>query len=300
MKNFWLTVKVLACFVLFGNYSNGQNVGISDDGASFTPDNSSVLELKSTSRGLLAPRMTTAQRTAITSPATGLLVYDTTVNSFWMYNSSAWTELVESSSSDTLIINTPVIFNDTVILAGDGLVWNDICVAVTSTTRGGSKDPTFAVIKDNGAGSQGVFTFFFDQTIEEEVYFSVEMPHGWKEESDIKPHVHWFPVTDLSSTNVEWGLEYFWTNVAATIPNTTIINSYTPIAAHTPVTAYKHVITELGTISGTGKTISSILMCRVYRIAGSVNDDYADDAGVLQIDFLYQSDQLGSTGEYSK
>ncbi|MFT4875739.1 MAG: hypothetical protein ACI8S2_000468, partial [Bacteroidia bacterium] len=42
-----------------------------------SPDASSQLDVTSTSKGLLAPRMTTAQRDAITSPATGLQIYNT-------------------------------------------------------------------------------------------------------------------------------------------------------------------------------------------------------------------------------
>lgn len=43
--------------------------------------------------------MTTAQRTAISSPATGLMVYDSDTNTFWFYNASAWVEHNGSSSS---------------------------------------------------------------------------------------------------------------------------------------------------------------------------------------------------------
>lgn len=57
--------------------SKAQNVGITDDGNSFTPAASAVLELKSTSKGILIPRMTYAQRSAISSPAQGLMVYQT-------------------------------------------------------------------------------------------------------------------------------------------------------------------------------------------------------------------------------
>jgi trimeric autotransporter adhesin len=42
-----------------------------------TPDASSLLEIKSTSKGLLIPRMTLTQRNAIAAPATGLMIYQT-------------------------------------------------------------------------------------------------------------------------------------------------------------------------------------------------------------------------------
>jgi len=54
-----------------------------------TPDPSSALDISSTTRGLLAPRMTTAQRTAIASPADGLIVYDTTQKIFYYYAAGA-------------------------------------------------------------------------------------------------------------------------------------------------------------------------------------------------------------------
>ena len=49
-----------------------------------------LLDLQSTSQGLLVPRMTTAQRTAIATPANALLLFDTTLNNLQIYKSSAW------------------------------------------------------------------------------------------------------------------------------------------------------------------------------------------------------------------
>ena len=51
---------------------------------------SAILEIVSTSRGFLPPRMTTAQRNAIGSAAAGLMVYNTTTNKLNFYNGSAW------------------------------------------------------------------------------------------------------------------------------------------------------------------------------------------------------------------
>ena len=52
-----------------------------------TPNSSAALDLTSTSSGLLVPRMTTAQRTAISSPATGLMIYQTDGTAGFYYNS---------------------------------------------------------------------------------------------------------------------------------------------------------------------------------------------------------------------
>lgn len=60
-----------------------------------TPDASSVLDVSSTTQGMLTPRMTTAQKNAIASPADGLMVYDTDLKAFCYYNQSvtAWTQM---------------------------------------------------------------------------------------------------------------------------------------------------------------------------------------------------------------
>ena len=63
------------------------------------PDASAVLDIVSTQKGLLIPRVTTNQRTSIASPANGLLVYDTNTNSFWHYKSSLWIEVISGSPS---------------------------------------------------------------------------------------------------------------------------------------------------------------------------------------------------------
>ncbi len=74
--------------VLFvpGNGSATIRVGIGTD----TPDPSALLDLSATSQGLLPPRMTTAQRDAIPSPAAGLLVYNTTTSRHETHDGTAW------------------------------------------------------------------------------------------------------------------------------------------------------------------------------------------------------------------
>ena len=64
------------------------------------PDASAALDITSTTGGLLVPRMTEAQRDAITSAATGLMIYQTdgTVG-FYYYNGSGWAEVAATSKT---------------------------------------------------------------------------------------------------------------------------------------------------------------------------------------------------------
>src|SRR5688500_18360738 len=64
----------LSLFVFTFAFSQ-QGVAVNTDGSN--PHPSAMLDVKSTTGGLLAPRMTSAQRIAIASPATGLIVYQT-------------------------------------------------------------------------------------------------------------------------------------------------------------------------------------------------------------------------------
>ena len=70
----------------------GQQVHISSAGG-ITTQTSSVLQVDSTTKGFLPPRMTTTQKNAIASPATGLMVYDTTLNLISVYNGTTWITL---------------------------------------------------------------------------------------------------------------------------------------------------------------------------------------------------------------
>jgi len=77
-------------------------------GAAGPGDASAVLELQSTSQGLLPPRMTTTQRDAIANPATGLTIYNTTVNCIQVYKGAAnggWFDFCSTGGSTLSFTN---------------------------------------------------------------------------------------------------------------------------------------------------------------------------------------------------
>lgn len=79
MKKHLFTVCIV-CMACSFSYAQGIGIGTS------SPNPSAQLDISSTSRGLLIPRMTQAQRSAIAGPATGLLIYQTDHTSGYYYN----------------------------------------------------------------------------------------------------------------------------------------------------------------------------------------------------------------------
>lgn len=64
---------------------------------------SSILEVQSVTRGSRpAPRMQQTERDAISSPATGLMVYNTDFNTYNFYNGSGWKDLISTSASQSM------------------------------------------------------------------------------------------------------------------------------------------------------------------------------------------------------
>ena len=105
-------------FLLFATTSFAQNMGINTDGSQ--PDSSAMLDVKSTGKGLLIPRMTSANRLTISSPAVGLLVYQTDQTAGFYYNAgpgSNWEYLNPYTSpvGFSAILNTENVSSSTQI-----------------------------------------------------------------------------------------------------------------------------------------------------------------------------------------
>ncbi|MDF2188745.1 hypothetical protein [Paraflavitalea sp. CAU 1676] len=93
MKSLYLSVAI----ILAASATFAQSVAINNDAS--VAHASAALDIKSSTKGLLIPRLTTAQRTAIAAPAKGLLVFDTDVNSFWFHNGTQWINLAAAQGA---------------------------------------------------------------------------------------------------------------------------------------------------------------------------------------------------------
>ncbi|HEY0039217.1 MAG TPA: hypothetical protein VGB71_01070, partial [Flavisolibacter sp.] len=74
-----------------------------------TPDPSSMLEIKSTNKGFLMPRL--SSRANVTSPATGLMIYETASNAVWVYNGTTWVQLGSGGGALQWLVNGTHIYN---------------------------------------------------------------------------------------------------------------------------------------------------------------------------------------------
>ena len=176
-------------------------------------------------------------------------------------------------------------------LFGEATVWDDSRVPITSTRVSGSKPPTFKKFLDNGSGSQGVSLDHFSATQEQEVSFVSQFSHKYKHSSDIEPHFHWSP-TDGDTGDVVWGIEFTWANISDLFPNTVLLTG-----AGASTGQKDHLYTDLPTVSGTGKTGSSMIVGRIFRDATNVLDTYTGEAALLEFDWHRQEDKLGSDNE---
>ena len=132
-------------------------VGIAS--GSITPDASSMLEVQSTTKGLLTPRMTTSQKNAISSPATGLTIYQTdSTAGYYVYTGSAWTRLltatvpvVDGGTGQSSYTNGQLLIGNTTgntltkstLTAGSGISITNGAGSITITNTGSASDSTF-------------------------------------------------------------------------------------------------------------------------------------------------------------
>jgi hypothetical protein len=254
----------------------------------------------------MAPRVAlTASNLAgpITSPSTGLLIYNTATTSLGTVYDVTPGFYYNAGTGESP--NWVQVLNATGVGTAD--MWDDLRVPLSEPSKG-SVLPEFAPFPYNAVSTDPHLNWFKDGATEE-LYFVVQLPHDWDESTNIFPHVHWVPSENggAGPTVPRWGLQYSWLNLGETHDNYTTIYGTTTIPSET-LEADKQYITEFfvgeGTtttgMDATGKLISSMIVCRLFRDGGNGADTYTGLAGTLEIDFHYQRNSMGSRLEYVK
>jgi hypothetical protein len=166
--------------------------------------------------------------------------------------------------------------------------WTDLRVSLEQTRiNPATSKPDYGTFLGNTK------IYLFDPTTAEGVTFSVQMPHEYKLESKLKPHVHFVPTTTNTGT-VRFGLEYTSADMATTFPVTKTI--YTDAVACSGI-ANRHQVVSFPEIDGFNR-LSGMMSCYLFRDA--TNDTYTGDCGVLEFDIHYQQDGFGSKTETLK
>jgi hypothetical protein len=122
-----------------------------------------------------------------------------------------------------------------------------------------------------------------------------QMPHSWKEESDVTPHLHlMFPTS--ANADTRWKFEYNRMPLKgyaesgygnyASLPVITVAN---------PQNVTGHVYTQFASVPMSGCSGSSCMLWRVSRLASSdAADTDTNSCVLLEFDIHYQSDKMGS------
>ncbi|MEO8150895.1 MAG: hypothetical protein ABI723_24895 [Bacteroidia bacterium] len=138
-KNLFQLAVICGMLITMSATVNAQNTfpvsGAAGIGTS-TPNTSSLLDVTSTTKGILTPRMTKAQRDAIATPATGLLIYQTnSTPGFYYYNGTAWTAVKANGATKTLDnLTAPTAISQSLLPGTNGTIdlgsstnaWKDI------------------------------------------------------------------------------------------------------------------------------------------------------------------------------
>lgn len=175
-------------------------------------------------------------------------------------------------------------------LVGDATSWDDIRINA-DVVKPGATAPNWKAFGPSGS----LQALMFEAAHHDEAFFGVQLPHQWKVGTNIYPHVHWTPTT-TDAGNVVWELEYAWANIDGTFGAPSNMVSDATAAGGT---AWVHKLTDLkesgnNYIDGTGKTISSMLVCRVHRNSNSGSDTLNKDVAFLELDFHFEIDSFGS------
>lgn len=139
MKQF--LIFLLLPFVFISSYSQGIGIGTN------TPNASALLDISSTTKGLLIPRMTTTQMNAIATPAAGLLIFNTTDSLMYVRKNSGWSKL-----------NSTVTGSSTWTAAG-----NDIYNSNSGNVGIGTLSPLHARLEINSSVGAAVAIFGADK-----------------------------------------------------------------------------------------------------------------------------------------
>ncbi|MBN2843570.1 MAG: hypothetical protein JXM68_10790 [Sedimentisphaerales bacterium] len=183
----------------------------------------------------------------------------------------------------------------------DTVVWDDLRITPGSFDRPGVSDPAYVIYYPNGGG---VGTYLPEFAVNDFASFTIQMPHSYKEGTNIWVHLHWTPGdrgNEESGATVGWKIDYSWADINGNFPDMQTAN----LTDACDGTDHKHQMTPEVEITGTGKHISSMLMCNIRRTDTGTDDTWAGTTSgalplLLEVDFHFSMETAGSRTRSSK
>jgi hypothetical protein len=126
-----------------------------------SPNANAILDVTSTTKAFMPPRMTTAQKNAIASPTAGMVVYDTDMKGISFYNGTAWTT-TNNKNVATKTANYTALQSDDVIL-GDA---TSGAITITLPTAVGNTGEVFHIKKIDSSVNAVTIATTSSQTID--------------------------------------------------------------------------------------------------------------------------------------
>lgn len=161
--------------------------------------------------------------------------------------------------------------------------WGDITADLGSGKVAGANQPTWSTFRD------GIQAYQFSATTMKELWITFHVDHDYKDGSSVYPHVHWSPNTTSTGT-VRWGFEY---TVAkghdqAAFPASVTVYVETTISSNKQ---YQHIISEVvDNDAFNAFEPDTLILMRVFRDAGHVNDTFPDAVHAFTADIHFQGD----------
>ena len=182
----------------------------------------------------------------------------------------------------------------TMLMNGNATVWKDANIGGVTLGGPAADLPDEVKFTDEAGADTGIYTWGF--AVGEKVHGCLEIPHGYKEGSDITFHVHWQGKAAPAggTDNVQWQCTYTVAQRGETLDAVAVIKAESAITVQ-----YDSILTSFTAITGTNFNIGDQFIFILERIAASA-DEYGGDALLETVGIHYESDTIGSRSILSK
>ena len=168
-------------------------------------------------------------------------------------------------------------------------VWDDVSIQLVSQAGKDASAPGLETFRGSLVG------YAFDDDSTEELFFSFEMPHGWKTGSALQFHIH-YACNTTNTGNAVIGLEISGASINGVFPVPITQTATVPVDG----TQYKQYVAGIiDDFDASALGLSTHFIGRVFRSGADVADTLTGDLFLLTVGVHHEINSLGSRNEYT-